>query len=147
MNTIGELSHPRVGVKLLDRDHDHLSEILDEIQFRAAAGLGGARTAAMVRGLAQHMRLHFALEEGMMTTTRYPGANIHHLQHRLLIDQVNMLAAQRGRNALERNAELLNFLTASHSSHIAHADMDYGLWLQTTKPCLVDAACAAKTGD
>ncbi|MGA3131771.1 MAG: hemerythrin family protein [Terracidiphilus sp.] len=139
MNAIGEIFHPRVGVKLLDRDHDNLSGILGEIQFRAAAGLGGARTVEMVRRLAQHMRLHFALEEGMMTTTQYPGTNIHHLQHRLLIDQVNMLATQRGRNALERNIELLNLLTASHSGHIAHADLDYGLWLQITKPHLVNA--------
>jgi hemerythrin len=90
----------------------------------------------MVRQLAQHMRLHFALEEGMMVTTQYPGTNIHHLQHQLLIDQVLTLATQHGRIALDRNAELLNLLVASHSGHIAHADLDYGLWLQISEPHL-----------
>jgi len=128
----------------MDRDHDDLSEILGEIQFRVAAGLGGAKTSEMVRQLAHHMQLHFALEEGMMEASRFPGIAIHQLQHKLLIDQVDMLATQRGRNPLRRNAELLNFLASSHIKHIGYADMHYGIWLYANSPCRTDAALTVK---
>jgi len=147
MNAIGKGSHPSVGVKMLDRDHDHLSEILEEIQFRAAAGLAGGRTVEMVRRLAQTMQAHFTLEEGMMALTRYPGTAIHRLQHQLLVDQVNALATQHGRNARGLHAQLLNFFANSHYKHIGDADMDYGLWLSATGPHFTDGAGGAAPSD
>jgi hemerythrin len=137
-------THPSVGVKLMDRDHDCLSEILGEIQFRVAAGLGGAKTGEMVRQLAHHMQLHFALEEGMMEASRFPGIAIHQLQHKLLIDQVHALATQRGSSALRRNAEPLNFLAASHIKHIGYADLHYGIWLNASSSQRTDTACTNK---
>jgi len=143
MNAIGESSHPSVGVKLLDRDHGYLEEILREIQFRAAAGFASGQAGVMLRKLAAHMRQHFALEEGMMLATRFPGTALHRLQHQLLLDEIDALATHRGRTALERNAQLLSLLAASHHTHIGSADLDYGLWLHATRPQHSDVASAA----
>lgn len=146
MNASGECSHPGVGVRLMDRDHDHLSEILGEIQFRVSAGLGSAKTGEMLRRLARHLRLHFDLEEGMMAASQYPGIAIHQLRHELLVDQVNALTTHRGRKALERNVELLNLLVTSHIKHVGHSDMHYGIWLNAGSPRIMDAASTGNFG-
>lgn len=136
-------AHPSVGVKLLDRDHEDLNEILDEIQFRITTGLGEGRTGAMVRRLAQRLQVHFALEEGMMEVSGYPDGVLHRLHHQWLMDQVEMLAAQRGRNALARNAHLMNLLVASHHRHIGHEDLHYGHWLNATRLRSADSSASA----
>ena len=88
--------------------------------------------------------LAFALEEGMMEASRFPGIAIHQLQHKLLIDQVHALATQRGSSALRRNAEPLNFLAASHIKHIGYADLHYGIWLNASSSQRTDTACTNK---
>jgi hemerythrin-like metal-binding protein len=143
MNSMAEKVHPSVGVKLLDRDHGHLEEILAEIQWRAAAGLTDGRAGELLRKMAQRLRLHFALEEGMMAATHYPGTGVHCLRHQWMIDQVELLATQRVRNRLERNAHLLSLLTASHRRHIGCEDLDYGLWLNASRPRRTDTAASA----
>jgi hemerythrin len=144
MNANEMRSYSGVGVKLIERDHDNLSEILSEIQFRITSGLASGKTSELVRKLAHHMQLHFALEEGMMTASRYPGIDLHRLQHQLLVDQVHILAKERGRGALERNAALLNFFAATHIKHMGHADLHYGIWLNAGSPRHKDTACAAE---
>jgi len=140
MNTTGKTSHSSVGIKLMDRDHDHLTEIVTEIQLRAAAGFANGQAGAMLRKLSERMRLHFALEEGLMSATRYPGTAIHCLKHRWLVDQVDLLAAQPGRNPLERNAQLFSLLLHAHSEHIGREDLDYGLWLNAIRPRATDTS-------
>jgi hemerythrin-like metal-binding protein len=131
MTLTGNGHDANVGVKLLDRDHDDLGEMIQEIQMRAGNGLDDTRSGEMLRKLAKRLALHFALEDGMMSATRYPGAGVHRLQHQWLMDQVNALAVQRGRNSLARNTQLLSLLTDSHHKHIGHEDFDYGIWLNT----------------
>ena len=134
-----------MGIKLLDRDHDHLKEILEEIQLMAAAGFASGQTGVMLRKLAKRMRLHFALEEQLMSATRYPGTVVHHLKHQWLVDQLDLLATQRGRSALEQNAHLLSLLADSHFKHMSNEDLDYGLWLSTKGVHHKGAACAGQT--
>jgi len=140
MNAIREVSHISVGVRLLDRDHDDLTEILSEIQFRTAVGLPEGRTSEMLRTLAQRMQLHFALEESMMLATRYPGTAKHRLRHQWLIKQVRTLATKSGRCALERNPHLMNLMTGWHYQHVGDDDLDYGIWLSASGSNSIDSA-------
>jgi len=130
MNSIGQGGHTSLGVSLLDRDHNELEEILAEIRFRAELGLAGPGINALLRKLAHRTRLHFALEEEMMSATRYPGMAVHRLQHQWLIDQIRFLAGRTARKALVNGPDSLNFLSESHFNHVRIADLHYGLWLE-----------------
>jgi hemerythrin-like metal-binding protein len=131
MSTAQAGGHPSVGVKLLDRDHNFIEEIFSEIQFRAAAGLLNEQTGKLVRQLAQLMQVHFALEEGMMSSTHYPGSEIHQLRHQWMMEQIELLVTLRGRKEMKRNEELMKYLADSHRWHIRNDDLHYGLWLNT----------------
>jgi len=134
MNAKDVSEHPCVGVKLLDRDHDCIEELFNEIRFREEVGLDDNRTKAMVRRLAQLVQVHFALEEGMMSSTNYPGTAVHQLHHQWLMEQIETLTAQRGHKAHARNAELLKSMIDAHLGHIRNDDLHYGKWLDTQVP-------------
>jgi hemerythrin-like metal-binding protein len=144
MNAIQVSSYPSVGVKLLDRDHGHLEEILGEIQLKAAGGHFSRQIEVKLRKLAKRMQLHFALEESMMSATYYPGINFHRLKHQWLMDQMAVLATQDGRYALERNVHLVNLLGVSHHRHLEEDDLDYALWLNASCGNAVDAAASVE---
>jgi hemerythrin-like metal-binding protein len=144
MNAIQVSSYPRVGVKLLDRDHGHLEEILGEIQLKAAGGLFSRQIEEKLRKLAKRMQLHFELEESLMSATYYPGINIHRLKHQWMMDQMAVLATQDGRYALDRNVHLVNLLGVSHHRHLDEEDMDYALWLNAGRGKVVGAAATVE---
>ena len=134
MNADGENGHPSVGVRLLDRDHDAIEELFNEIQFRIAAGLDDGKTGAMVRRLAQLMQVHFALEEGMMSSTNYPDTEIHQTHHQWMMEQIESLTSQRGRKSLMQNTAFLKSMIDAHLGHIRNDDLNYGTWLSRQAP-------------
>jgi hemerythrin-like metal-binding protein len=119
----------RIGVRLLDCDHRELSETIDEIQEAVVRDADRRRPDQLLRKLAKLTRNHFALEEGMMAATRYPGIALHLLNHQLMMDQLKALAFDDNRCRLPLNPESLSFLSELHITHVRKDDLKFGYWL------------------
>jgi hemerythrin len=122
----GELS---VGVKMLDCDHRALFETIKELQAVAAQDADPRRTGSLLSKLANFTLTHFALEEGMMAATKFPGMDLHRLHHQRITEQVAALASRYNRAGLPLDSDSLSFLSQLHADHIQQDDLHYGLWL------------------
>jgi hemerythrin-like metal-binding protein len=120
---------PSVGVKMLDRDHRELSEILREIQSQIAVGAAGRMTSRIFGDLLRATRSHFSLEEEMMAATKFPGLAVHRLRHQWMTDQIESLAVRDGSQGLILDEPILQLFSESHLTHVHTEDLNYGLWL------------------
>jgi hemerythrin len=118
-----------VGVKILDCDHREMTEALYEMQRELTAGEDPRRSESLLRKLANFSLTHFALEEGMMLATRYPGLARHRLNHRRMIERMKALVSRHRRGGLTLDRNSLSFLSELHTTHIQQDDLHYGLWL------------------
>ena len=118
-----------LGMKMLDRDHDAISDLLLEIHFNTAKGEGPDRQLRPIGDLTRLMRSHFLLEEGMMATTRYPGMGAHTMRHEWMMEQCRRLLfdLRKRRGVLTR--EPMGLLWDSHFAHVDAEDQTFTLWL------------------
>src|ERR1039457_5895553 len=118
-----------LGITVIDRDHQFISELLLEINFNAAKEGDPRRQIRRLKQLAHLTRSHFRLEEGMMAAARYPGLAVHTLRHEWMMEQIRRLAAYftGQKNAMTR--EPMGLLWESHTAHMESEDRAFGLWL------------------
>ena len=121
-----------LGIKIIDRDHREISELLLEINFNAARDADASRRLRNLRDLARATRSHFLLEEWMMAASKYPGLALHRMRHAWMLEEIKRLAAywDKERTALMR--EPVGLLWESHIEHVESEDRAYGLWLGDT---------------
>ncbi len=122
-----------VGVKILDCDHREMAEALYEIQAAVTADADPRRSASLLRKLAEFSLTHFALEEGMMAATRFPGLARHRLEHHRILEQMRAFVSLHRRSDLTLDRNSLRFLAELHAAHILQDDLRYGLWLNETR--------------
>jgi hemerythrin-like metal-binding protein len=118
-----------IGVKLLDGDHWAISEALSELQTAVFMDEDRRRTGSLLRKLARLNLTHFALEEGIMVATQYPGLAQHNLRHQWLNEQMDLLVQRYARSRAALDSSSLNFLFESHLIHVSKDDLDFGDWL------------------
>ena len=118
-----------LGIKMIDRDHKEICELLLEMNYSAPENGDASRRLRRLKELERISRSHFLLEEGMMAATRYPGLALHRLRHEWMMEQIKRLTAYWGRekNALTR--EPMGLLWESHILHVEGEDRAYGDWL------------------
>jgi len=118
-----------VGVKALDGQHTVLFGILNDLHAAMMKGDAQSLTGPLLRKLANYTKEHFAAEERMMTTAKYPGLDAHRIQHRDLNKQVAEYIARFDRGEVTLNLHLLKFLRDWLTNHIQKVDCEYGPWL------------------
>lgn len=118
-----------VGVKALDGQHTVLFDILNSLHDAMMKGQAQKVTGELLSKLVKYTREHFASEEAMLTSTRYPELAQHRVRHRELIKQVEEYVARHARGEAALNLQLLNFLRDWLTNHIEKEDQRYGPWL------------------
>jgi len=118
-----------VGLRLLNVDHRAIERLIEELHLAIAFGHDKDRTLQLLRKLSHSTRTHFALEEGMMSGTCYPGAATHRRSHLLLQQQLDGFISLCSRGVLTLNRNSLAFLFVWHSTHSHRDDAHYADWL------------------
>ena len=77
-----------VGVPEIDRDHQTLLGLLNDLYDAVEAGVGHEAVGRVLDGLALYVSYHFAHEEGLFLRAKYPGYERHRKQHLALTDTV-----------------------------------------------------------
>ena len=133
-----------VGIKLLDCDHREQFETIAGIQELIAGDFDRKRVAVLLRKLAAFTLSHFAMEEGMMIATNYPGLIRHSLQHQRMSVHLSELASSIGSGALPVSPNSLKLLPQWHLAHVRNEDLAYGEWLKYSS--MIDPQLLRKTG-
>ena len=120
-----------VGVQTLDRQHVGLFNTLNELHAAMLKGEAKNMTGPLLRKLLTYTKEHFAAEEALMASAKYPKLAEHIAQHRDLTRQVNDYVSRFERGELTLSVHLLNFLRDWLTGHIQKTDRDYA-------PCLND---------
>jgi hemerythrin len=118
-----------VGVQTIDDQHAGLVETLNELHGAMMNGHANHVTGKLLHTLVDYTREHFAAEEMLMTSTKYPGLAQHRDKHRELTQQVEEFVGRYERGEIRINLQLLNFLSDWLATHILKDDHAYGPWL------------------
>ena len=118
-----------VGVKELDGQHKKLVDTLNLLHEGMMKGQAQSVTGPLLMKLVDYTRDHFAAEEKIFATTRYPQAARHKNEHVELTRQVVDFVGRYDRGEIALNVQLLNFLRDWLTNHILKEDKEYGPWL------------------
>jgi hemerythrin len=118
-----------VGVKMLDDQHTGLFETLNELHGAMMKGQAQSLTGPLLHKLVDYTRRHFAAEEAMMVSTRYPGLAEHRVKHHELTKQVEEFVGRFEKGEITLNLHLMNFLRDWLNNHILKEDKEYGPWM------------------
>jgi len=120
---------PDLSVKVIDRDHREISDLMVEINVNVARDGDADRRIRNLRDVVRVSRSHFLLEEAMMAATKFPGLGLHRLRHQWMLQQIWQLAAYWGKEKNAMTREPMGLLWESHVAHLESEDRAYGLWL------------------
>ncbi len=130
----------RVGVPVIDGQHQGLFRLTHDLLDATAKGHGTDILDSILNDLIQETRAHFLDEEAMLVRCRYPGYASHRAEHQALIRQV--LELQRALRAGETavTIQVVQFLANWLDQHIRKSDLLYA-------PHVAKSASHAETTD
>jgi hemerythrin len=114
-----------IGVKEMDRQHQVLFSILNDLHEAMLKGIAQNVTGDLLQKLIDYTKNHFAAEESLMTAARYPGLAGHLIKHKELLMQVDDLAARQKRGEIAVSVQLMQFLRNWLTTHIQQEDRRY----------------------
>ncbi|WP_029893408.1 bacteriohemerythrin [Desulfohalovibrio reitneri] len=118
-----------VGVEAMDRQHDHLTGLINELFEAYMAGREREHLAATIRELSDYAGYHFATEERLMLEHDYPETSAHLDQHLEFTDRVLGFLGDYAAGKNDLSAELLDYLTDWWTSHVSGTDKKLGDFL------------------
>ena len=118
------------GNPAVDRQHQHLFELVNELHHGIISGQGRESMGKTLKALGSYTLEHFATEEGFMRSTRYGNYPRHKAKHDQLAGQVKDLMAQYEAGALALPGTLSKFLADWLTHHIKEEDMEMITWLR-----------------
>ena len=114
-----------VGIPEIDKQHQGLIRLINNLQEAMMAGNGKAALGAILDELIRYTQSHFSYEEAMLQKRGYAGLAAHQQAHRELTRQVIELRQQQKAGKLAVSMEVMQFLKNWLSNHILDRDQAY----------------------
>ena len=116
-----------VEVESLDKQHQKLFAMLNEMHDAMKTGKGRELAPAILKRLILYCCEHFSAEEALMMRANYPDFNRHKAEHDKLKDDVAKMAKdfEEGKTSLVLSMKLQSFLRDWLQSHIVERDKKY----------------------
>ena len=118
-----------VHVAEIDKQHQNLIDLLNELHSAMLAGKGAAALGKTLDGLAHYTVTHFAAEERLMRKHVYPQYQEHKDAHDKLVAQVKELQEQFRSGKAVVSQEVISFLQRWLIGHIMGMDKKYSAHL------------------
>ena len=118
---------PEYSVRIaeLDRQHQRMFRIVQELQRSIMAGNGQAVVEAAMERVVNYTIEHFATEENFMDECGFPGTAAHRVEHNVLTMEISKLQKEHEAGKTDAVAKLLDFLQRWQVEHILKRDMEY----------------------
>jgi hemerythrin-like metal-binding protein len=114
-----------LGIEKIDRQHQHLIEIVNKIIDQPLSLGDTDLTANTIKEMVCYARQHFADEEKLMRRYGYPNLEAHKKEHNYFIDTNADLAIGFMNNKNTTGGEIAEFLSIWLTNHILKTDMKY----------------------
>jgi hemerythrin len=118
-----------VGVAVIDRQHQRLFDIINELDRAISKGKDNDAISQIIDDLIIYTATHFRTEEKYFTQLDYPGAEPHKQEHQIFTKKVGEMTEKfirgpvSGRLAL--SIEVMRFLSKWWVDHILATDKQY----------------------
>ena len=117
-------------VRILDRQHKLLTDLLNELHEARAAGHDSHDLDRILAKLIHGNSLHFATEERLMTAIAYPDYAHHKAEHDRLLQEVRAIQADLNAGKAPITAEQVLYLRRWLTEHIQEADKRLGFFMR-----------------
>ncbi len=114
-----------VGVAQLDREHQQLFALINELHAAMIQGKGREVVGRTVTGLMTYVATHFRSEERMLEAARYAELAAHQAEHRAFAAKCANMHERIQAGDLALTIELLNLLKNWLTAHIQQNDQKY----------------------
>ncbi len=113
------------GVKVIDKQHQRLVEILNELYTAVMEIRGQEVIRGVVKSMVEYAVIHFATEEDLMQKNMYPGYPEHKKEHESFSAKAVELREMSKNDDFILSTDLLNYLKEWLNHHILVIDMKY----------------------
>jgi len=119
-----------VGIASIDREHQQLVAMLNELYDGVQSGKGKETLAKILDGLILYTRVHFTNEESYFEKTGYADQVQHKAEHAALIEQVHAVQLKfETEPTATLSIEVMSFLKNWLIEHIQGSDKSYSAHL------------------
>jgi hemerythrin len=122
-----------VNIPSIDGQHQNLFATGRELYAAMSAGHGKAALGQILDKLVQYSAMHFAYEERLMETHKYPDFAKHKAEHDALVKQVVAFQAEFSAGRSTMAVPVLQFLKDWLEKHIKGSDLAYAPYLKAQK--------------
>lgn len=110
----------KVGVELVDAQHQYLFEIINAMQAKLARGDAASALVEGLDSMRTYARFHFEAEERLLAEHGYPDLGPHRKAHQEFLGEVERLAA--GEPSGAKACQALGYLLTWLVGHIQSVD-------------------------
>ncbi len=118
-----------VGVRDLDRQHQAIMNRLNELHEEIMSCKVNEAVVPLVQNLVSLAGEHFAAEESLMESTRFPGLADHRAKHQALTRKVGEFIARQELGDRAAYCQFMYFLREWITKHMEKEDQEYAPWL------------------
>jgi hemerythrin len=118
-----------VKVASLDRQHEKLFRIVDELHEALGRAQGKTVVDGSLKKLIDYTMIHFTAEEALLRNTAYPELSAHVAEHCKLRSRIEALREQYAKGDRDVPGRLMTFLLDWLKTHILNEDKKYGAFL------------------
>jgi hemerythrin-like metal-binding protein len=118
-----------VGIAILDQQHQHLFELVNELHEFMTAGQSEAVLTTTLTELVACTRRHFLAEEALMAQFNFPCLDAHRIEHEKINRAVLKFIRDYEAGEKRFTMQLLDFMIDWLTSHILTTDMLYSQFL------------------
>jgi hemerythrin len=118
-----------VNVPDIDKQHQRLVKLVNDLHDALHAGKGNDAAAGIIQELIAYTRTHFSYEEKQLELAKYPDIVNHKAAHTALIKKVEEFAEKIKKGQAGISIQLSAFLGDWLKNHIMVTDMKYSPFL------------------
>lgn len=122
----------RTGHQLIDKQHQELFQMVNELHDAMIAGNGKQIVGDTLKKLIQYTLQHFGAEEALMLQVKYPNYAEHKKKHDELAAKAKQIVEEFKTGKLVISITLSSFLSDWLRHHIKEEDMAYIQYMRST---------------
>ena len=115
-----------VNVADIDRQHQRLIQMINELNDAMKQGKGKEALAKIINGLISYTRTHFTNEEKYFDQFGYPDTDSHKMEHAEFVKKVSEFKDGFDKGQTGVSIRVMNFLSDWLKNHIQVNDKKYG---------------------
>jgi hemerythrin len=118
---------PEYSVKVaeIDRQHQKLVDLINDLYAAMEAGKGRQAVSAAVAGLVKYTETHFTYEEKLLEANAYPGLQSQKKEHEAFVAKIKGFQTQAESGQIGLSVQIGAFLKDWLITHIQKSDQKY----------------------